>query len=230
MKSANVYEARKRQLTVWLNDEGNSDLLRHLYSRAIQLTERSLLTLKELADCAHKALSSSTATEKERADAAKAKLDSAMALVKEALLDLQKLEHGDLSFSLAMSKLVLAKATGFETKIDMKIQEVRVALDTALLQGASSLGNELIDKIWRPDESQFELDAVLEGLKEAVKMVPVLGHLLSGLEALHKVVRARSIARDAAVQHIRYIEDYCDALEIWLMTAQKTARALGSST
>ncbi|MGH8654560.1 MAG: hypothetical protein ACREYE_21385 [Gammaproteobacteria bacterium] len=223
MTDGNCYKNRLDDLRR-AQSEAESFLLRNYYAHAINLTEESLCLLADLVERGMEKFEEDKRLVDQRLAGQSGKLEQIAKQLEEAKQDLAT-KTDDLSRSIATLKLKMLRTSltldvsGINTELLMIGSSIR-------LNVVPGLTEQLFNNILCPDETYFQLEAVIEGINFVIGLVPFLGNVYSGLLAINGITTNRKRIRKAADKHVVYLEAYCHALKIWIVAAQSAIRSL----
>jgi hypothetical protein len=80
-----------------------------------------------------------------------------------------------------------------------------------------------------PDRKEFSLQAAKASLSFGIGLVPILGSAADAANKVHDLAKRHSIRAETADAHVRYLEEFCLSLKIWISTAQQLTRRLNAS-
>lgn len=95
--------------------------------------------------------------------------------------------------------------------------EIEQELYNAKLDAGKKLHRSLFDAIFKPDQSGFSVDLVMNVLEAAIGMTPVLGTVFDILKRTEYQMEKR-IHTD---EHLNYLEHYGNALLRWILLTEK---------
>jgi hypothetical protein len=82
----------------------------------------------------------------------------------------------------------------------------------------------LVEKILKPDESQFRKDAVLSGIDFVVGIIPGVGTTVDAFKKVVAIFKRGKPNVKIATKVVSYLDDYIEAVNAWLATAESSIR------
>ncbi|MES2212286.1 MAG: hypothetical protein V4490_04020 [Pseudomonadota bacterium] len=226
MNLAEAYETRLKALQSALN-QSQSDTFRALLASAVHLTQHAL----EQSDRLHKVteesygrdsafLANKLRQSEERAALRRKELDEVSASLSSKFID---------DTQRAVSELRL-KAIQVQLSMDTSITNTEIfrIKMTSKYEAATSLITRLFKDILKPNESQFQLTATVEGIHVALSAVPLAGNIYSGLLGIYNISTSRKRFSKIADKQAIYLEEYVKALRVWFAATEAVIRALQS--
>jgi hypothetical protein len=201
-----------------------SSTLRDLYVQAIRLTEDAswrVLRLFESAEVKHA----------EDAELAANRHDSAMKQLASFNHDLAEIES---NLKTQGSDVIRASELLRLEMIKIMLAPGPFELHTALLdhqateriRNVALLAEQLTKNILAPDQGKFVFKTAVEGINFAIGLIPYAGNVYSALLSAYAIGTDRSKKEKNADEVACYLEEYCNAIRVWMAAADGAIRVL----
>ena len=189
-----------------------------LYTRAVDLTEDAVHLGAELLKRAEDKFEETASVVDQRVQQGDARLKGLQQLLTDAERTLASTLANESDRIIAEADLALIRATLATNAANINTRIFAGGSDKAI-GVASELLEQLFDGIYYPDEGSFSLETVKTSLNAIVSAIPLAGAAYSIATALYQIAERAKIRQKAANDHVRYVEDYCEAIEQWKRAA-----------
>jgi len=218
MKNVQNPDAYKKRLEFFESADPGLTLA-PLYARAIRLTKDGNRAAEALYDIGVANIRETTELAKRQLEHNEARLQNFQKLLAHADRALSDGTSTKFAKSLAEvdARFVLI---GLFTVDAAKVNlENFVEASNKTVEAVPALIVELYDSIYYPDEGSFKLAAVKQTLNAIISSIPVIGNGYAIASSVYQVTERAKLNQAAAIQHARYVEDYCEAIERWTLAA-----------
>jgi hypothetical protein len=209
---APYYEARIREFRRRLESEP-SETVEGLLRTALSRTNATAVRFTELADLAKRI----KPLVKQLWEQTASNIDDNLKNARELMTRLNKIAEDpniDPELKKSVSRITYqavlsgkTTATASVDATDIFVQAFRISI-TVLVDTLSL-------KLLRPDHTEFNANAVREGLRAAVEALPVIGDFASAIQSIRNVLLFSDDQFQAAVDYTSYLEKYIRAAELW---------------
>jgi hypothetical protein len=198
--------------------DGATKTFKPLYAGAVDLTEDALPVAMALVKRAHDKFAEDASVVDQRlrqGDARIERLEKLLAGAERTLASKTADEsdrivtEADLQF---IRTILSTDVSNTNTRIFAQGSDIALGVVSKLLE-------QLFDHIYYPDEGSFSLETVKEGLDAILASIPLAGAVYSITTAIHRIAERAKLRQQAANDHARYVEDYCEAIERWKRAA-----------
>jgi hypothetical protein len=198
--------------------DGATKTLKPLYAGAVDLTEDALPIGMELVKRAGEKFEDDSAVVDQRLDRGGERLKRLEKLLTGAERTLATKIANETDRAIAEADLALIRATLSTDVSNINTRIFATGSDMALTV-VSKLLDQLFDEIYYPDEGSFSLETVKQGLAAILSSIPFAGAAYSITTALYQISERAKLRQQTANDHVRYVEEYCEAIERWKRAA-----------
>ncbi len=223
MFNPQAFSDRIEKLRTSLN-QTKSSTLRDLYVQAIRLTEDASWRVLRLFESAE-------VKGADDAELAAKRHDWAMKQLESFKHDLAKIEshlttpgneviHASEVLRLRMIKIML-ECGPLELHTELLNHQAMERIKSVDL-----LAEQLTKNILAPDRGKFVFTTAVEGINFAIGLIPFAGNFYSALVGAYAISTDRSKKEKNADEVACYLEEYCNAIMVWMAAADGAIRAL----
>lgn len=87
-------------------------------------------------------------------------------------------------------------------------------------------GTALLEKVFKPDESEFRKSVAIKAIEFGIGAIPIAGMVCDGGKKIYEAIEHDKHKIITANEVLTYLDDYCETVETWLVAAEADIKML----